>query len=293
MSYERKMKTMKNEEKYTPRETVKEVSKLPFADFPERGIRKSTMEKFGVRVGYDETDGTTIKYVYFPSYGQKGRLTGFKRQDLSKGKEEDGHWTVIGSITISNKLWGQGVAENISRKRNNLTLTEGEWDTMSCWQAMTDNVAGTKYEGMEPFVVSIPMGTKNAVEAVLHNESFVKSFDTLTIFFDDDCCTPGDRAKKIMRGHEARDAVAGSLIGSGIKLYTIQPEEGMKDASDYLQAEKSTELAKLVQFERKPYTAEKIVRSGDISDDELLEPRPEGIYVNQFPKLMNKIQGLS
>lgn len=292
MSYERKEKRMSNHEKFVARETVKEVSKFPFVDFPERGIRKATMEKFGVRVGYDETDGTTIKYVYFPSYGQKDRLTGYKRQDLSKGKEEEGHWSVIGSITISNKLWGQGVAEKINRKRNNVNLVEGEWDAMSCWQSMTDSVANTKYSGMEPFVVSIPMGTKNAVEAVLHNESFIKSFDSLTIFFDDDFCTPGDRVKKIMRGHEARDAVAGALVGTGIKLFTIQPEFGMKDASDYLQAGKDDDLAKLVQFERKMYAAEKIVHTSNISIDEILAPRAEGIYVTQFPKLMGKIHGL-
>lgn len=292
MSYERKEKRMTNTEKFVPRETVKEVSKFPFADFPERGIRKETMEKFGVRVGYDETDGTNIKYVYFPSYGQKDRLTGYKRMDLSKGKDETGHWSVIGSITISNKLFGQGVAEKINRKRNNATITEGELDAMSCWQAMTDSVAGTKYAGMEPFVVSIPMGTANAVEAILHNEQFVKSFDALTLFFDDDCCTPAERVKKIMKGHEARDAVAGALVGTGLKLYTITPEFGMKDASDYLQAGKDDDLAKLVQFGRKVYAAEKIVHVSDISLETLIEPRPEGIYIPQFPKLMDKIHGL-
>ena len=92
MSYEFKWKRMKNEDTYNePKETVKEVSKLPFADVPERGIRKETLKKFGVRVGYDETDGTTIKYVYFPSYSQKGRLLGYKRQDLSVPKEDKGH----------------------------------------------------------------------------------------------------------------------------------------------------------------------------------------------------------
>ena len=293
MSYEFKGKRMKNDDAYNePKETVKEVSKLPFVDVPERGIRKETLKKFGVRVGYDETDGTTLKYVYFPSYSQKGRLLGYKRQDLSVPKEDKGHWKAIGNISIGNKLFGQQVVEEIARKRNNLTCTEGEWDMLSCWQAMTDSVAGTKYEGLEPFVVSIPMGTANAVESLLHNEHFVKSFDGMTLFFDDDHCTPAERAKKIMKGHEARDAVAGAFVGSGLKLYTIQPEFSFKDASDYTQNEKDAELAKLVQFGRKVYTMEKIIRSSDISDDELLEPRPEGIDIPQFPKLMKKIHGL-
>lgn len=293
MSYEFKGKRMKNEDTYNePKETVKEVSKLPFADVPERGIRKETLKKFGVRVGYDETDGTTIKYVYFPSYSQKGRLLGYKRQDLSVPKEDKGHWKAIGNISIGNKLFGQQVVEEIARKRNNLTCTEGEWDMLSCWQAMTDSVAGTKYEGLEPFVVSIPMGTANAVESLLHNEHFVKSFDGMTLFFDDDHCTPTERAKKIMKGHEARDAVAGAFLGTGIKLYTLQPDYGFKDASDYLQNGKESELAKLVQFDRKLYVAEKIVHTSDMSISDVLAPRPEGINVPQFPKLMNKIHGL-
>ena len=36
-------------------------------------------------------------------------------------------------------------------------------------------------------------------------------------------------------------------------------------ASDYLQAGKSKELAKLVQFERRPYSAEKIIKAGAVS----------------------------
>ena len=35
------------------------------------------------------------------------------------------------------------------------------------YQALIDQVKGTKYEGLEPFVVSIPLGTANAVEAIL------------------------------------------------------------------------------------------------------------------------------
>ena len=44
---------------------------------------------------------------------------------------------------------------------------------------------------------------KNAVEAVYHNKQFVLGYDTLTIFFDDDFCTPGETLKGIVKGHEA------------------------------------------------------------------------------------------
>ncbi len=278
-------------EQYVPKETLQDVQALKSVDIPERGIRKETLERFGVKVAVSQQDGKTPEAVYFPSYNQKGKVTGYAKQDLTKPKEEKYHWSVVGSVNIGNKLFGQNVAESQNRKRNNLVTTEGQWDCLSVFQALVDNVKGTKYEGIEPLVVSIPMGTANAVESILHNESYVLSHDALTIFFDDDHCTPAELQKKIMKGHEAREAVANALVGSGISLFTVTPEEGFKDASDFLQAGRSNDLAKLVQFGRRPYSSEKIVKAVDISLEELLEPRPEGIYVNSFPKLMDKLHG--
>lgn len=282
---------MRNDVGFEPKETVAEVSRLKAFDIPERGIRKETLERFAVKVAVSQEDGKTPQAVYFPSYNQKGKVTGYTKQDLTKGKEERGHWSCIGSVTIGNKMFGQNVAEAQNRKRNNLVITEGQWDCLSVFQALVDNVKGTKYEGIEPLVVSIPMGTANAVESILHNENYVTSHDALTIFFDDDHCTPAELQKKIMKGHEAREAVANALVGSGISLFTVTPEDGFKDASDFMQAGRSNDLAKLVQFGRRPYSSEKIVKAADLDLEFLLEPRPEGIYVNSFPKLMDKLHG--
>lgn len=283
--------SMKGDEKYVPKETLQEVMKYPFKDVPTRGIRKETCEKFGVRVSVDETDGSTITAAYFPSYNQKGKIVGYKKQDLTKDKSEKYHWSTVGSVSIQNKLFAQNVAEGIQRKRASLVYTEGEWDTLSCFQAMKDQVKGTKFEGMEPFVVSIPLGTANAVEATLHNNEFIHSFDSLCMFFDDDYCTPAEKQKNILKGHEAREAVAGALVGTPISLFVVSTGDGFKDASDMLQAGKSDELAKLVQFGKRAYSAEKITRASDISFEELIEKRPEGLYVECFPELMRKIHG--
>lgn len=284
-------KMQNNETEIFVKETVDEVLKYPFVNATDRGIRKEICEKFGVRAALSPKDGTTVEAYYFPSYNGKGKIVGFMKQDVSKNKEERGHWVAIGSVSISNKLFGQNVSESINRKRNNLVITEGQWDCISVYQALVDNVKGTKYEGLEPFVVSIPLGTANAVEAILHNEEYVKSHDALTIYFDDDYCTPKEIKQGIVKGHEAREAVANAFVGSGMSLMTVSPDDGFKDASDYMQAGKSSELAKLVQFGKRAYSAEKIVKAGEISLETILEPRPEGIYVNSFPKLMDKIHG--
>lgn len=273
------------------KETVEEVLKYPIKDYKERGLRKETLEKFGVRCAVSVTDGVTPEAYYFPSVNQKGKIVGFTKQDITKGKEEKYHWSTIGSVAIGNKMFGQDVAETVNRKRTNLICTEGQLDCLSVYQALTDSVKGTKFEGMTPLVVSIPLGTGNAVEAMLHNEDYVRSHDALTIFFDDDYATPAEAKKGIMKGHEAREAVANAFMGTGLSLMTVVPADGFKDASDYLQAGKDSDLAKLVQFGKRPFSAEKIIHASDISLEELLEPRPEGIYVNCFPKLMHKIHG--
>lgn len=290
MGYFKKWKQEDNMDE-TNKETVKDISSYGVCDLPERGLRKETLESFGVKVAVSQIDGKTPEAVYYPSYNQKGKVVGYTKQDLTKGKDEKFHWTAIGSVNINNKLFGQQVAEVVNRKRNNLIVTEGQLDALSVYQSLVDNVKGTKYEGLKPLVVSIPLGTANAVEALLHNEEYIKSHTNLTIFFDDDYCTPAETKKGIMKGHEAREAVANAFVGSGISLMTISPPDGFKDASDFLQAGKSSDLAELVQFGRRVYTAEKIVKASDISLDELLEPRPEGLYVNSFPKLMAKIHG--
>lgn len=289
--YEKGNNPMAEKQEYTPRETVKDVEAYPFKDVPHRGITQATCKKFGVRVAVSESDGQTIEAVYFPSIDQKGKITGYKKQDLTKDKSEKFHWSTVGSVNISNKLFGQDQAERVNRKRALLHATEGEWDTLSCYQAVVDSVRGSKYEGMEPFVVSIPMGTANAVESILKNEPFVQSFDGLNIFFDDDYCTPAEKAKNIMRGHEAREAVASALVGSKVTLFVTTTPDDHKDASDMMQAGQSAELAKLVQFGKRAYSAEKITRASDISFEELIAARPEGLYTKCFPELDRKIHG--
>lgn len=273
------------------KETVKEISTYPIVAAEDRGVSKATCEKFGIRAALSEKDGKTVEAYYFPSYDKKGKIVGYTKQDITKHKSEKGHWSTVGSVVISNKLFGQTEAENISRKRTNITITEGQWDCVSTYQALVDSVKGTKYAALEPHVVSIPLGTANAVEAILHNEDFVTTFDSCTYFFDNDQCTPAEAKKGIMKGFEAREACAAALIDTGISMMTVVAQGDFKDASDYLQAGLSSDLAKLVQFEKRPFSTEKIVRAGDISFATIVEAQERGVVLDCFPKLMQKLNG--
>lgn len=292
MSYEFKTKRMEKAvvNDVVNKETVEDIKLYPIVENLQRGITKETCIKFGVRAALSEKDGKTPTAYYFPSYNQKGEVIGYTKQDVTKNKDEKWHWSAVGTVAIGNKLFGQNVAEQVNRKHTNFTVTEGQWDCLSVFQAQCDSVKGTKYEGHQPFVVSIPLGTKNSVESMLHNKDFVKSFQSMTIFFDDDEATPLELKKGVMKGKEAREAVAAAFIG-GIELWSVQPTNGKKDASDYMQAGLSSELAKLVQFGRKPLVTEKIVKANVLSLEDIVAPREEGIYVESFPNLMEKIHG--
>lgn len=291
MGYWKKSSQEIEQENRMVKETIKDVLEYPIAVMPERKITKETCKKFGVRMAISEEDGKTPVAYYFPYYDSKGKLSGYKKRDLTLDKHEKYHFTTIGKVGVDCKLFGQTVAESIEQKRKNLVYVEGEADQLSTYQAMKEQVRGTKWEAMEPFVVSLSCGTANAVEATLHNEGFIRSFDSLSLMFDNDSATEAEKKKNIIRGKEATEAVASALVGTGITLCTIELPNQYKDASDMLQAGEGDSLAKIVQFGKKAYTAEKIVRASDINFEDLIAPQPEGIYVDCFPELNRKIHG--
>ena len=259
MSYTKKYKTMTNYKEYEPKETIKDILELPIMAWPERKIRKETCERFGVRFALSQKDGKSVEAVYFPYYDQRGKLSGFKKKDLTIDKSSRGHYTAIGKVGVECKMFGQDVAESVQRNHNAILIAEGEADTMSIYQSMVDSVKGTKYEGMEPFVTSISCGTVNAAESCLHNKGFVGSFESIVLTFDNDSSTEHDKQKGIVRGKEATDQAASAFVGDGKKLCVVEYPSNYKDASDMLQDGKSNELAKLMQFGKKPYAAEKII----------------------------------
>lgn len=277
-------------EKYVPKETVKDVLTYPFMDIPERGLTKETCELFGIRTALSPTDGKTHEAYYFPYYNQKGELVAYKKRDMTIPKDEKYHFTTVGNLKKDVQLFGQPLASQNQRKHSKLFVVEGEWCAASLYQSLIDDVKGTSYADLKPFVVSIGFGTASATEHVLQNKDFVMSFkDAIVLAMDNDEATAAEKLKGMMKGREARDALGNALMGA--PLFYLPHNVEMKDCSDYLQQGKSKELAKLAAFGIKPYVAEKILKAEDISFEQLIAERPVGIMVPEFPKLMNQIKG--
>lgn len=272
------------------RKTSKSVSsilQLPFADMPERGIRKDTCEFFNVRMSVSEETREPTSY-YFPYYDQKGNLTGWKVRDLTKDKYDDFHFTTIGKVGVDCKLFGQQQVED-SRART-VYFVEGEFDQLSAWQIMRDSLKGTKWERtLNPCIVGLPCGTGNAVEATLHNSEWLVGFETICLGFDNDSSTEKERQKGIKRGVEATEDVATALMVENINV--LEYHQGLKDPSDYLQEGRARELKDLFMQKGKKYVAEKIITARDISYDEIFSDKPEGFKVECMPLLSKKTRG--
>lgn len=292
MAYDKKFKDYKERDlssEFQPKETKADVEKYPIKAIPERGISAATCELLGIKSGVSERDGKTVVAHYFPYHDQKGNICGYKKRNLELDKSEKGHFTAIGTVGVACKMFGQQFAESVQRKRNNLIQVEGEYDVASALEAMIASVKGTKFEDLKPFIVGLSCGTANAVEAVLHNEEFVRSFDKYTLALDGDEATAKEKTKGVKKGKEAMEDIASAVIGDN--LYTVQYDKSYKDPSDYLQDGEGVALAKLLQFGSKRFVTEKIAYASDISFEELIEKREEGLYVKSFPKLMDKIHG--
>lgn len=187
-------------------ETVEDVLQFPIQAIPDRGIKKSTAEHFGIRTAVSEKDGTTPVAIYFP-YTLDGKVVGFKKRDLTVPKVHKGHFTTVGFQGVKCDMFGQDAANKTGGKK--IFITEGEYDAAITWQVMKE-----KYPAANPNVVSISSGTANAVLNIgqKHNQSFINKFSECVLVFDADQATQEEREKqKIMKGKDAVAAVYGLM----------------------------------------------------------------------------------
>lgn len=278
---------MMNPAGHEPKETVAQVSKYPDAVLPERGIRAEVLKKFGVKMALNATT-RTVDAIYFPYYNEGGKLVGYKKRDLTKDKYETGHFTAIGSQGVHSKLFGQQVAEQIQRPKKKLIIVEGEWDVLSAYQACLDSVAGTKYMGLEPYVVGLSCGTANGKAAITKNLDFIRPFSTVVLGLDNDSSTPEERQKGIKKGMEATEDIGISLTGKELLLADYG---AFHDPNDMIKAGEWEKLSVQLTFPTKKFTAEKIVTADHLDFEELIAKRVEGIHIPQFPELMELLHG--
>lgn len=274
---------------HTKSEHVKDILNFPYANLSHRGIRADICQMFNVRMAVSEADGKTPTAIYFPFYSKQKKLSGWKKKNLLLDKSDDFYITTIGAVGTACLLFGQLEAEKINRKRSKLIMVEGEEDLLASVQACIDSLSNTKFKGMAPFAVSLSCGCANAAEACVQNIEFIRSFETVHLGFDNDHATDKERRKGICKGQEATEAVGTTLLTDNIMV--VEYPEGIKDPNDMLIEKRGKELATLLSFPTKKFSAEKVVKASAISFDEVMEEMPWGVTIDAFPLLMKKIKG--
>ncbi len=259
-------------------QTVQEVLQFPCLAIPERNIGKFTCEQLGFRTECSTTDGKPIAH-YFP-VTRKGKITGFKKRDLTKPKKHKWHFSAIGDVKVDCELINQSNCKSGLK----LYITEGEYDLAATWQTLYyDQQQKGKYT---PQVVSIPLGTANAGEAIANNLHFLNSFKTKISVFDNDEASAEEAKKGIKRGKEATRDVA-SLVPD---LKTVLIPHEHNDPSNYMLHDHK-ELYKLLSFGIQAYHPEDIVK-GSLDPEELYKPLEEGIAVKCMPKTSAALHGI-
>lgn len=165
-------------------EEIKEYSEYLTADIPDRKLRKSSLEYFGVKVGVSEEDGVTPYSVYFP-YHKNGELSGYKARVLNPKKM----WAV-GEIKDCDLFGWQQALKTGAKK---LFITEGEFDAVALYQIFKDANKHTAYAHLDPAVVSLRTGAGNAkkdLPAVI--KKLKQHFKEIILVFDTD--EPGKKA---------------------------------------------------------------------------------------------------
>lgn len=231
------------------REILGEFNECETKAYTKRKLKKSTVERYGCKVGCSPSDRTSVGSYLLPYHSYDGKtysLTGYKVRLV----EEKKFWNMGRPKDAC--LFGQQLLPKGNFKK--LYICESAMDTMSVYQAIED---AWKSKGIsaKPHVVGLPHGTGCAIDVLNKNKDVIDRASEIILVMDND-----------IAGKECVDKIA-SLYPE-IKSVTLTE---FNDPNDYLVNNKSDELSKLVQFSAVEY---KLDGMADISEliEEIAEP---------------------
>ncbi len=263
--------------------TVDEVLTFPCVAIPQMSIIEEDAEYYEIRSEYSQEDGETLVATYLPYFNQDGKLTGYKRRDWTKDKEEHGHFTVVGVVRVNSKLFGQQKCKTNKKKR--LYYAEGEGDVVAIRRGILNSLKGTDYEGIEtmiPNVVGLNCGAGNAAQSTLHNEDFLRSFKEIACLMDNDCATELESSKGVKKGAEATEEIASTLLADN--FFVVEFPEKVKDPREWLKVDPEG-FAKKITWELKKFSPEKIMGLDEVDVKSLRKKKKNGIPLRNLKKL--------
>lgn len=236
---------------------MRQVQSLPFSRIPDRKIRRSVAEKYGVRVSFDEVSGQIDRH-YYPMF-KNGEITGYQVRVLPKD------FRSVGDCKGRVDLFGKNV---VGEKGRLLIITEGHLDCLAAYQMILEYKKTYR-------VVSLPRGCQ--LSDIKNNLEWIEGFETVVFCFDQD-----EVGKKF-----ANDA--SELLTPGrVKIMSFSE----KDASDMLMKGKIKEFWNAL-WNARSKTPEGIVSIEDTWERLVDRPVIESIpYPKGWNLINDKVIGL-
>ena len=266
--------------------TVEEINTFPHVDVPQMDIIQEDAEWYNIRSEFSQEDGVTVVATYLPAYNQEGKLTGYKRRDWTKDKEETGHFTVVGVVRVNSKLFGQQQCK--PNKKRRLYFVEGEGDVVATRRALINSLKGTNFEGVEvmmPQVVGLNCGAGNAAQSTLHNEDFIRSYNEIACIMDNDCATDLEKLKGVKKGAEATEDIASALLAEN--FFTVEYPDKVKDPREWFKKDPKG-FADKITWQLKKFSPEKILGLDEVDVSSLRKKKKNGIPLRILKKTQEK-----
>jgi twinkle protein len=229
-----------------------EVADCPISELKTRKISEATAERYNVRLGFSEFDGSTPQYHFYPKTKEQ-ELVAYKVRCLNPKL----FWAIGGNAQDCD-LFGIEQAKRSDVGNQYLWITEDELSAMSAYQVLNEYSKTAN----KPAVVSLPDGTDSASVAVGRELDWINTFKTVVLVMDTD-----------EAGKKATETIL-KLVPHA-KVVELPPlklkREGI-DPNDYLLAGKGRELFNMLLFRQDAPKIEGLVTIEDCLAEALTKP---------------------
>lgn len=156
---------------------IEEIGECSSFDLVERRLRRDVLEKFGVKVGVSQQDGTTPRVVYFP-YRKGDKVVRYKARLLGEKR--------MWNISLSRDVDLFGWEEAMKSGARKLIITEGEYDCLALTKILSIYTP-EKWKDLIPVVVSLPNGASGTSKDLSKVASKIRRhFKEVAFCFDND-----------------------------------------------------------------------------------------------------------
>jgi len=158
-------------------EEMQTIANCKAIDLPERKLRASILNYYGIKIGMSEQDGKTPMFHFYP-YTKDSKVVAYKVRHI----ETKNMWTVGNQRDVDLFGWEQAIATGSQR----LIITEGELDCVAL-RRIFEIYTKEQYVEHMPAVCSLPHGASAAGKDLAKLMPKVrKYFKKISFCFDND-----------------------------------------------------------------------------------------------------------